>query len=130
MDEIFLTTSKKKLFQYNPNCQCMANISDSIDERILKVRHSIREDAPLSVFFSHINGIYSWEFGPHQTGKYYLISNSVGFNELILRKGKFRLFHIEEVMFRIRYESPENWITYSPLFKLISNDAPVVWERN
>jgi len=76
-------------------------------------------DAPISVAFDYRDGMVSWRLGPYEKGQYSIIA--YGRPELkvvVPRVGFKRRDMSEPLRFRVRYDSPEGWIAYSPLMQL------------
>ncbi len=127
IDLLGLETDALHLFRYDPSCECIREISDQIPHLIAAGKARL-QNKPLSVNFSYQQGYFKWQFGPYQTGVYSLIEYPF-FGKIPLPPSKEMLWcQLNSLSFRIRYDSPEGWTTYSPLFEL-SEGKRVVWER-
>ncbi|MEK8015273.1 MAG: hypothetical protein VSS75_000290 [Candidatus Parabeggiatoa sp.] len=129
IDLLGLETEGLQLYRYAPSCQCITEISDQIPHLIAAGKAHL-QNKPLSVDFSYQAGYFKWQFGPYQTGVYSLIEYPF-FGKIPLPPSKELLWcQVNSLSFRIRYDSPEGWTTYSPLFELGEEIGKrVVWER-
>lgn len=97
------------------------------------VMEGIRTDAPLSIFFEYMNNTVSWEFGPYKEGIYGLFhgENASSSVSTLPVRGRLTLFKISDFSVRLRYASPEGWVTYSPVLRLDIRDEKgnVGWKR-
>jgi hypothetical protein len=127
IDLLGLETKGLQLYRYEPSCECITEISDQIPHLIAAAKARL-QNKPLSVNFHYQQGYFKWQFGPYQTGVYSLIEYPF-FGKIPLPPSKEMLWcKINSLSFRIRYDSPEGWTTYSPLFEL-GEGKRVVWER-
>ena len=73
---------------------------------------------PISVEFDYADGVVSWQLGPYEKGQYSIITyGDSGAKMIIPARGFRRKEIIDPLLFRVRYDSPEGWITYSPLMQ-------------
>ena len=103
--------------------------TSSVADSIKKLRGRLHPEAPLSVKVDFEGEKVSWQLGPYHNGKYFALMGKVLFPLSIRREDtkKVRLPFI--TTFRIRYNSPEGWITYSPPFIISSEERSVIWKR-
>jgi hypothetical protein len=89
----------------------------------------IRE-APLTVQLSYEDPFISWKLGPYVDGRYALIH---GVDDALFPAGPDGSvrYHIDDLTLRVKYESPEGWLAYSPPLRLQSRmgRAYVDWSR-
>ena len=94
---------------------------------------TVRENAPLSIVMGYRDAIVSWEFGPYKDGTYVLLFGETAESVYDLPPYGSRPVYVKDslVLFRLRYSSPQGWVTYSPLLQLeISSDrGHVEWKR-
>jgi hypothetical protein len=57
------------------------------------------------------------------------VSEDVGNLVLPPRQNNLRTFVREAIEFRLKYESAEGWLAYSPLLQLHPDGVEVSWER-
>ncbi|MEJ2684285.1 MAG: hypothetical protein P8Z71_07815 [Candidatus Sulfobium sp.] len=93
----------------------------------------IRMDKSLSMNVNYNRAVFAWTFGPYQKGDYTLFVGRTSESKFPLPKnGKaFISFRGETVYLRLRYVSPDGWLSYSPLLELaVKNDkGSVQWRR-
>jgi hypothetical protein len=85
----------------------------------LRARHcsTIRAEAPLSASFRFTPEGLFWELGPYREGTYRFVLRDGAEAFAMPRSAGFKL-RAEGLRLRVRYESPEGWITYSPELQL------------
>lgn len=87
--------------------------------------------APLSAEFRHRRDTLSWRLGPHEHGRYrFIVANGVQAFD-VPREGGFQLPGLPGIALRVRYQSPEGWVTYSPELVLdFARQPDVRWSRD
>jgi hypothetical protein len=106
-----------RFFRYNRFCRCVKEVTDEIPSLYGEWKRRLRE-MPLSVTLKHKGGMLSWVLGPYRGGKYSIIGyGDSGAKSEIPSAGIRRVDLKGPMLFRIRYDSPDGWITYSPLFQ-------------
>jgi hypothetical protein len=120
-----------RVWGYDPAARRVVDVS----ERISALRHrhcsSIRWDAPLRASFHDSGGILRWALGPSEEGTYsFLMDDGAAIFEMPRSAG----FHLQEsapfLLLRVKYESPEGWITYSPQLRVpLVEGKRMSWER-
>lgn len=74
---------------------------------------SIRNDAPLTTDFHYGDGAVSWKLGPYRDGTYSLvIANGIQAFD-VPPEDSFKIA-LPAISLRVRYQSPQGWVTYSP----------------
>lgn len=115
-DDIYLCAhgfEGKQVWQYEGASRLVVNVTSSIASIAARSCGSIRDDAPLSAEFHYRDGALFWTFGPYQDGKWRaVIANGIQAFDLPRSDG-FRL-DAPGISLRVRYESPQGWVTYSP----------------
>lgn len=130
VDDIYLTQQPDtRLFTYDVNCQCMRDVTGAIPERLARYRERLRADADLSLSYRYQQGYFSWQFGPWQDGSYHVVSDTLGVLPLP-PAGQLRVTLADNASFYLRYTSPEGWMTYSQLNRVVQDGAAVEWSRN
>ena len=82
----------------------------------LRRRHcsAIREGAPLTVEMHAAGRTLHWTLGPYPDGKYSFVMGD-GIQAFPMpAHGGFQLRRVATLSLRVKYQSPEGWITYSP----------------
>jgi hypothetical protein len=128
-DDVFLREELNALFEYDPACQCMRDITDSLPQRLSLHRQSLRPGAPLSAEFHYQDNLISWRFGPYSDGEYHVVSTQMGRLPVPPQIEGLRISIPEHTSIHVRYRSPEGWVTYSDLLS-IERNTPVRWHRN
>jgi len=127
-DPIYLGSSGSTLLEYDADCRCMVDISNTIDQRRESFRTSLHADAPLEVEYRYQGGFFSWRFGPYDTGSYRVVSDILGVFP-VGAAGQLGATLRPNAPFYVRYTSPRGWTTYSDELT-INHDAPTYrWER-
>lgn len=81
---------------------------------------TVQKKAPLSVVLEYRNNEIVWEFGPHINGTYVLLFGNAAESlyPLPVKGNRYVVLKDSSIQFRLRYSSPEGWVTYSPLLHL------------
>jgi len=86
--------------------------------------------AALSAEFAHRDGNLLWTLGPYEAGRYSFILDD-GVERFDVRRQDGYRKGPPRLSLRVRYESPEGWVTYSPELNLDLADAQSMrWERH
>jgi hypothetical protein len=133
-DDIYLCENnldRKRVFEYSLHEQKIKDIIDSISFIRSDYCGKVRNDVPLFVRGNYSKNIISWELGPYSDGRYSFILGGTHTKRDMLPKGSLRAYFKDYIAFRIRYESPDGWITFSPylIVKIHDGIATLHWER-
>lgn len=133
-DDIYLCENNlegKRVFEYSLKEQKIMDITTSIPLIVNNYCTKIKNDAPLFIKGKYSKNIVSWELGPYDSGKYSFILGGMHTKRDIPQKGSLRVNFKDYIVFRVRYESPDGWITFSPYLILEINDRNTIvhWER-
>ncbi len=94
---------------------------------------TVRKEASLSFSIDYRDAVLSWEFGPYGDGTYTLLLGASAESPFQLsRRGRaFISLGGETLFIRLKYASPEGWVTYSEMVKLaVKGDrGGVQWKR-
>ena len=114
----------ERLYVYDPTQKAMADISYRRNDEIARIKwvDSLR---PLSVWLES-NESLRWRFGPYDNGHYYIASPRYG--RYHFQKSGLLRIGLSDLSFYIQYESPEGWITSSPLLH-VRRGQSVDWQR-
>ncbi|MEX2332684.1 MAG: hypothetical protein WD600_00390, partial [Pseudohongiella sp.] len=130
VDDIYLAEQDVSLlYTYDAACQCMRDISADVPARLAAHEQRLRALAPLALQYSYQQGYFSWQFGPWQDGSYHVVSDTLGVLPLP-PAGQLRVTLADNAPFYLRYTSPEGWITYSELNRVVRDGPAVEWSRN
>ena len=93
------------------------------------LRSRLRE-APLTVRLKYDDPFIAWKLGPYAAGSYWLIHGDE-YAQFPTPPSRSVRYHIEDLTLRVKYESPEGWLVYSPPLRLAgkSGHASVEWSR-
>lgn len=76
------------------------------------------------------DGVLAWSLGPYEDGAWAFVLDDGLERFDVPRRGGFRLGETDRLTLRVRYESPEGWVTYSqPLTIELGAGTPVRWRR-
>jgi hypothetical protein len=134
-DDIYLCEhdlSEKRVWQYVLPEGRLVNITDSIEGITKAYCGRIKYEVPLTVSAIYSNNTVSWKLGPYINGYYAVLTGDDEMTRMELPpEGSLRVHFGSDVTFRIRYESPEGWITYSPkmIARLKNDRTEVNWKR-
>lgn len=127
VDLIFLK-EEKSLFEYDPNCGCMRDVSAAQADKIAEFKQQQRPDAPLSLFMRNRQGLIDWQFTPYTDGQYRVVSPRIG-SYRMSQQGRLRSSIKQSSRFYLLYISEEGWRTYSPELILTADGEILDWTR-
>lgn len=131
-DAIGLLSEKKyRILVYDPGIKTLAVVRDYASD-LAHFRSTIRHEAPLNLAFYYQEPIIRWELGPWKEGKYTFIFDD--YHQVfypLTPRGKVPVKLSENQKLRIRYASPDGWVTYSPRLRLYikSGHGVLKWQR-
>jgi len=132
-DDLYLCSSAltgKRIYEYQPARREVAEVTARIPDLARAYCSSIRESAPMRVEFHHRNEVLQWRFGPHRDGRWSVVVAGGLMAYDVRPQDGFRLTGVPGLALRVRYESPEGWVTYSPEIALDFTRQPdLVWHR-
>lgn len=121
---------KEEIFQYKINTGKIKNITLHQQSIIKKWQSSIRNES-ISVHLNETGKGVRWKFGPYTDNRYdvLLLSRNEAFTN-VRYKGIYR-GKLPPMLFVVRYNSPEGWITYSDELNWSNvTDEKLFWLRN
>lgn len=123
---------RARVWGYDPVARRVEDMTGQVPALRRRYCSSIRRDAPLSLEI-HAAGpraLY-WHLGPYREGRYaFVFGDGVQAFEMPATGG-FQLKQVGRLSLRVRYESPEGWITYSPELDLDFTRQPSYrWARS
>jgi hypothetical protein len=133
LDDVFLCENPiegKRIWSYSQRDKAMVDITASMPSIRERYCSTVRKDAPLRVNIEYSRPFVTWDMRPYWSGQYSLIFRDASDSVNVLPSGRYRVLLSEDALFRIRYESTEGWITYSPYFTISLSAPAVTWERS
>ena len=115
IDMAGLDSDSLRFFRYDDASRCMQNVTSRIPQSYEEWHKKLRKK-PLSVQMNYTDGMLSWELGPYRKGEYSIITyGEFGSKLRIPYSGVQRIEMPNGMLFRVRFDSSEGWIVYSPL---------------
>ncbi|MBL7177010.1 MAG: hypothetical protein ISS66_14395 [Desulfobacteraceae bacterium] len=104
-----------RFFRYDDSRRCMQDVTGQIRNSYEEWQRKLQK-RPLSVQMNYTDGMLSWELGPYRKGEYSIITyGEFGSKLRIPYSGVQRIEMPNGMLFRVRFDSSEGWIVYSPL---------------
>lgn len=132
-DDLYLCGSAltgKRIYEYVPGRREVAEVTARIPDLARAYCSSIRENAPLRVEFHHRNETLRWRFAPYRDGRWSVVVAGGMMAYDVKPEDGFRLTGVPGLALRVRYESPQGWVTYSPEIALdFARQPDLVWHR-
>jgi len=127
IDPLFLDAGIDVMFAFDRDCRCMREVPGAVAQMRETLSQTLRSDVALEMDYEYDDGAFEWRFGPYADGSYTLVSEVLGALPAP-RAGRLRFPVVDGTPFYLRYNSPEGWVTYSPL-QTIRYGQPVSWQR-
>lgn len=132
-DDLYLCSSAltgKRIYEYLPARREVAEVTARIPDLARAYCSSIRETAPMRVEFRHRGETLKWRFSPYRDGRWSVVIAGGLMAYEVRPEDGFRLTGVPGLVLRVRYESPEGWVTYSPEITLdFARQPDLVWHR-
>ena len=132
-DDFFLCAKPyggKQVFEYDTPRREVRDITARVPAIASRYCSSLRADVPLRAEFSHRGETLFWRLGPYDKGTYGIVLYDGEHAFVVPRQSAFRLGQFTEIALRIRYQSPEGWVTYSPEIHLdFARQPDRTWHR-
>jgi hypothetical protein len=132
-DDLYLCNGAftgKRVYEYVPARRQVAEVTARMPDLARAYCSSIRESAPMRVEFHHRAETLFWRFGPHRDGRWSVVVAGGMMAYDVRREDGFRLTGVPGLALRVRYESPEGWVSYSPEIALdFARQPDLVWHR-
>src|SRR4051812_24161962 len=133
-DDLYLCLRREPLgrvWGYDQGVRRVVDVTARIPALRDRFCSSIRWDAPLSASFQDSEGALRWNLGPYEQGEYSFL---MGDGAAVFEMPRSAAFQIQErapfLLLRVKYESPEGWVTYSPELRVpLVEGAGVRWRR-
>ncbi len=117
----------QQFFRYDKERHAIQPVH-SIHQERQDWRARTKPHQPLQIETSMRGTLLSWKLGPYTEGRYsFILEDSLCFPQ---PPNSHRYIRPQpRFSFRVKYESPEGWQTYSPLLTLDGNPATLEWSR-
>jgi hypothetical protein len=134
-DEILLETgvTRGSHARFDHDCQCLVEYDPAV---VLQGwRERLRPSVPLELQLSVERGMLRWQFGPYQVGHYAIVVLAPAEKRGVFPRtlhGEQKLgFEVrDDLVFRVRYDDPSGWITYSDVLVMSGGRQFVTWQRD
>jgi len=133
-DDLFLcgeaTLADRRIFEWVPQRREVVEVTARIPDLARSYCGAIRHNAPLRAEFHHRDEALFWRFGPYDQGRWTVVLGGGLQAFTVPREEGFRLAGVPGLALRVRYESPEGWVTYSPEIALdFARQPNLIWHR-
>ncbi len=133
-DDLYLCTRKRApraIWEYDPARRRVRNMTAGVEARSRRFCSSIAWTAPLEATFRKIGHGVFWTLGPYRRGEYAFVLGDGRQLFEMPREGGFQLPAARRLALRVRYRSPEGWVTYSPELAInLARGEPFRWTRS
>jgi hypothetical protein len=120
----------RRVYEYRPERREVIEVTARIPDFARAYCASIRDKAPLRAEFRHRRDSLFWRFGPYADGSWRVVlaGGLQAFD--VPREDGFSLPGVPGLALRVRYQSPEGWVTYSTELTLdFAKQPDLVWKR-
>jgi hypothetical protein len=119
-----------RVWSWNPAVRRVEDVSASIPVLRRSYCQGIRWKAPLSASFDPKGSAVFWELGPYERGSWAFVFGEGVSRVPVPARAGYQVVEGAKMSFRVRYESPEGWVTYSPELAMdFGKKARYLWER-
>ncbi len=130
-DDLYLCAPERgieRLWQYRTETRSIVDVTSLLPG--IRSGYCARfRDVPLRADFSHEGGDFSWDLGPYETGQYAIVYGD-GIERFDVAPRAGYRHHAAVLTLRVRYESPEGWVTFSPDISIdLRTNRRAHWER-
>lgn len=127
LDEMFLSPTTRPLYEFDIDCNCMLDVSDTLTARIKVQQETTDPEGDMRVEMSFQNNTFKWNFEPFIDNDYYIFSDYLG----VVRfphQGEFLFYDIEGPLeVRVGHFPPNGLKTYSDIMIIEQEAPPVIW---
>jgi hypothetical protein len=132
-DDLYLCSGQRprRVFGFDERTKEVREMTAQIPAIASRYCASFRSNEPLEIHahFNEQRRLLTWDLGPYSDGYTFVSGNGFLAYE-VERHGGLQLFGMKDVTFRVRYRSPQGWVTYSPELSLdFSRDRDLTWRR-
>lgn len=132
-DDLYLCSahlSGRRVYEYHPDRREVIEVTSRIPDFARAYCSSIRDKVPLRAEFNYRKETLFWRFGPYEEGQWRVVlaDGLQAFD--VPRDDAFSLPGVPGLALRVRYQSPQGWVTYTPELVLDFVKQPdMVWQR-
>jgi hypothetical protein len=127
LDEMFLSSTTRPLYEFDSHCNCMLDVSETLEGRIRVQRELIDPAGDMRVEMSFQNNVFKWDFGPYIDNDYYIFSDYLGMVRFP-NQGEFLFYDIDGPLeVRVGHFPSNGLKTYSDIMLIEQGAAPVSW---
>jgi len=121
------------LYDSRENRLVFESLADFADNVCKKSRILLKAGVPLSLVIAYDDSRINWHFGPYKSGSYAVLFGKMAESVYSLPPRGSRIVTLKDstLLIRLRYESPEGWITYSRAlqFTIKKDKGFIKWRR-
>jgi Dolichyl-phosphate-mannose-protein mannosyltransferase len=131
-DDLYLCAGTRggRVWGWNPAARRVEDVSATIPALRRSYCRGIRRRAPLSATFASRGPAVFWELGPYREGRWAFVFEDGASRVPVRARAGYQVGEGAKLSFRVRYESPEGWVTYSPELVMDFGRTPRFrWER-
>jgi hypothetical protein len=129
LDEMFLSDTTQPLHEFDYDCICMLDVSETLKSRIEIQQELTDHEGAMRIEMSFQNNVFKWNFGPYIDNDYYIFSDYIG----VVRfpsQGEFLFYDIEGPLeVRVGHFPPNGLKTYSDIMLIEQGAAAVTWQN-
>lgn len=132
LDDLYLclhAAEIRRLWAYDPVVREVEDVTEDLPAIRRRYCSSIREETPLSAEIRAEGPVLFWRLGPYREGSYWLVMGDGAQALEVPRSGGFQTRGMRKLELRIKYRSPEGWVTYSPELAVDLTRGPFRWGR-
>lgn len=120
-----------RLWNWDAAQRKVVEITASMPDLRRRYCDAIRKQAPLTAEMHAAGRTLHWTLGPYSNGRYFIVLGDGIHSVEVPPVGGFQLKRVGTMTLRLKYESPEGWITYSPELAMDFTRAPSFrWARS
>jgi hypothetical protein len=120
-----------QVWSWDPVRRAVVDVTASTPSLRRRYCDAIRKEAPLSIEIHAAGRTLHWTLGPYQDGRYSFVLGDGIQSVEVPAVGGFQLKRVGALALRLKYESPQGWITYSPELAMDFTRAPSFrWARS
>jgi hypothetical protein len=122
-------TNGSRVWGWDARRSAVVDMTAQVRDRAEAYCRSLRP-APLTAEFAYRDGNLLWKLGPYEAGEYSFILDD-GVERFDVRRTDGYRNGSPRMSLKVRYESPEGWVTYSPELNLdLVSTRVFTWERH
>ncbi|HAG72015.1 MAG TPA: hypothetical protein DCL66_07395 [Gammaproteobacteria bacterium] len=127
LDDMFLSSTTRPLYKFDSECNCMLDVSETLDERIRVQRGLVDPAGDLRIEISFQNNVFKWDFAPYIDNDYYIFSDYLGMVRFP-NQGEFLFYDIDGPLeIRVGHFPSNGLKTFSDIMLIEQDAAPISW---